>query len=279
MSITINTKALVDILTDLLETADTWRGIHFRTTRGHWLSDPEETTLLAGTSTSGAVMGHTWAQCSGDLRVALWPAENCRILVDALKKLAKGNKLHAVDIRIDDTTLIVTEAATLFANGAEFQFEVREAKDFPMAKLRRILDGDPLPTPRDSSGELENTPRTTWTPSVLEPLLKIAKRRSTHLHLFRTHSNQIHRAQIGDTWIGAAAPSVAWDHDDPDQPNTDVYLDDDVIPDGSWLLRYGGGVFAGREKESEGKATVTVIQPKLPELDDDERPQFSSGDE
>ncbi|WP_009473843.1 hypothetical protein [Rhodococcus sp. JVH1] len=267
MSITISTKALVELLTDLLDTADSWRGIHLRTTRGHWGEDPDETTLLAGTSTTGAVMGHTWTVCTGDLQVSLWPAANCRILADALKKLAKGDKGHAVDIRIDGNTVIVVETATLFDHGAEFQFEVHDAKAFPMSRLRRIIDGDPLPTPRDGDGdERENTNRTTWNPASIEPLLKIANRRKEQLHLFRTHSNQIHRAQIGNQWVGAAAPSVAWDHDDPDKPNTDVYLDPSVPVDGAWLLRYGGGVFAGRESDEDTPTTtVTAIQPALGE--------------
>ncbi|WP_064077824.1 DNA translocase FtsK [Prescottella equi] len=271
MSITIATKSLIELLTDLVLTATDIRGVHLRTTRGHLGEDPEETTLLVGTSTNGAVLGHTWTRCAGELPPMVWPTMNCKVIIGALKSLAKGDKGHAVDVVLDGKTVTVMETATLFDDGDRFEFQVSDIEGYPLARIHRILAGDPLPIPRNEGGDdLPDTARTTWAPGHLATLLKIATRRDKTLHLFRRHSNQIHLAQIGDEWVGAIAPVSGWDHDDPDRPNTDLYLEDPDRLDGAWLLRYGGGAFIGStdfpdeqaDPQPEGAASE-VVQPAL----------------
>lgn len=264
MALTISTKELVDLLSDLVLTATGIRGVHLRTTRGHYGDDPGEVSLLVGTSTNGAVLGHTWTLCTGELPPMIWPTMNCTILIGALKKLGKGDKNHTVDVALDGSIVTVVESATLFDDGDRFEFQVGDLEPWPGARLWRILDSVPLPTPRDDSGaDLPSTPRTTWAPAALAPLLSIANRRKESLHLFQTHSNQIHRAQIGDRWVGAIAPLRAWNHDDPDQPNTDVYLERPDELDTDWLRDYAGGVFVGDTSFPEQKAAAEGVQPPL----------------
>lgn len=277
MSITIDTKSLVEILTDLVLTATDHRGVHLRTTRGHLGDEPEETTLLVGTSTNGAVLGHTWTRCTGNLPPMIWPTMNCKVIIGALKSLAKSNKNHAVDVVLDGKTVTVMEAATLFDDGDRFEFQVAEIGAFPLARIHRILSADPLPIPRNEAGvDMPNTARTTWAPGHLTTLVKIATRRDAALHLFGRHSNQIHLAQIGDTWVGAITPLAAWDHDDGDRPNTDVYVEAPDQLDLSWLRSYNGGAFAGdRDLDDDLPAAPkdpapAVVQPPLDDqsLDD-----------
>lgn len=275
MSITIATKSLIEILTDLVLTATDIRGVHLRTTRGHIGDDPEETTLLVGTSTNGAVLGHTWTRCAGELPPMVWPTMNCKVIIGALKSLAKGDKGHAVDVVLDGKTVTVMETATLFDDGDRFEFQVSEIDGYPLARIHRILAGDPLPIPRNDAGDdMPDTARTTWAPGHLATLLKIATRRDASLHLFRQHSNQIHLAQIGTEWVGAIAPLSAWDHDDPDRPNTDLYLEDPDRVDGAWLLRYGGGAFIGSTDFPDDPTTPEEppAAPVQPALDDEPDP-------
>ncbi|WP_064076679.1 DNA translocase FtsK [Prescottella equi] len=272
MSITIDTKSLVEILTDLTLTATGHRGVHLRTTRGHYGDEPEETTLLVGTSTNGAVLGHTWTRCTGELPPMIWPLMNCKVIIGALRSLAKNDKNHAVDVVLDGKTVTVVEAATLFDDGDRFEFQVAEIGAFPLAKIHRILSGEPLPIPRNDTGDdMPDTARTTWSPEHLAALLKIATRRARTLHLFRRHSNQIHLAQIGDNWVGAITPLSAWDHDDGDRPNTDVYVEAPEQLDLSWLRSYSGGAFAGNrdvEDDDPAEPTDSASAPEQPTLDD-----------
>ncbi|WP_051637055.1 DNA translocase FtsK [Rhodococcus sp. UNC363MFTsu5.1] len=267
MAITIGTKALVDLLTDLVATASDVRGVHLRTVRGPDGDEPGDTTLLVGTSTNGAVLGHTWTQCTGELPPMIWPTASCDLVIGALKRLGKGDKLHAVDVSLDGDTVTVVETATLFDDGARVEFQVGDLEPWPGDRLWRILAGPPLPTPRDERGDdLPSTPRTTWAPGALATLLQIATRRKEALHLFETHSNQIHRAQIGERWVGAVAPLRAWDHDDPEQPNTDVHLERPDELDLSWLAEYRGGVFVGAPvfpDEKKAAKSEPVEQPPL----------------
>ncbi|MFC7450520.1 cell division protein FtsK [Rhodococcus daqingensis] len=269
MAITIGTKVLVDLLTDLVATAGEVRGVHLRTVLGPDGDEPGDTTLLVGTSTNGAVLGHTWSQCSGQLPPMIWPTVNCRVLIGALKGLAKGDKAHAVDVALEGDTVTVVEAATLFDDGARVEFQVGDLEPWPTDRVWRILDGAPLPTPRDDRGlDMPSTPRSTWAPSSLTTLAQIATRRKESLHLFQTHSNQIHRAQIGDRWVGAIAPLTAWNHDDPDKPNTDVHLERPDELDLRWLAGYSGGVFVGEttfpdEKPADEPLPGLAVVPEV----------------
>lgn len=250
MSITVSTKALVDVVADLVLTADTVRGVHIITTRGYWGEDPGEVSLLVGTSTNGYVVGHTWTLCNGSLPAMVWAVHDCKAVVGLFKPLATKDKNHTVDITIDDKTLIIAESPDLFDGGTELRFDVSDADDFPITRMARILGGDPMPIPVDDQGDPRpDTPRTTWSDAALEPLLKIAKNRKEQIHMFRTHSLQLHRVQIGPRWVGAVAPSRAFDHDDEDKPNTDTNFGDSVITDDV------------TEKDSDWLAQVGILMP------------------
>lgn len=270
MSITISTKHLVEILSDLVLTADAYRGIHIRTTRGYWGEDPGEVALLVGTSTNGHTVGHTWTLCNGELPALVWPLADCRMVIACLKPIAAANKLHTVTISKDGKSIIIAESPDLFDGGTELRFDGIDAEEFPIEKLARILTGGTLPTPMDEErNPVADSARTTWVSDALEPLLKIANRRKEQLHLFRIHSLQLHRAQIGPRWIGAVAPSRPYGHDDPDKPNADTNFGDSVITesvsdaDTEWLSKFG--ILLPEHKPDKTTTVVADNEPTLPQ--------------
>ncbi|WP_407107830.1 cell division protein FtsK [Rhodococcus aetherivorans] len=247
MPLTIKTTALIELLTDLALTADDYRGVHLRTVRGYWGSEPGEVTLLAGTSTNGYVLGHTWSYCEGSIDPHVWSVPDVGAAIALLKPLAQRDKNHTTDVALEDGKVYIRETPGLFGADTELSFEAMgDVEDFPIARAARCLSGAPLPLPIDHEGEPRpDTPRTTWMPGALEPLLKIAKRRKAQLHLFRTHALQLHRVQIGDRYIGAVSPTVAFEHDDVDKPNIDPQFGDSIPQtnvtddDEQWLKRLG----------------------------------------
>lgn len=243
--ITIGTKKLCDLLTDLIDTAD-WRGIHLQTTRGYDGDEPGEVALLVGTSTDGYVLGHTWAGCDGRLDGAIWPRGDAKAVIAVCKPLAAANPQHTVNLSLQDKTLVLEETPELFDSGTALRFETKEVDDAMLLRAKRILSGDPLPLPVDADGNPRlDTPRTSFTPSSLALLNSIAKRRKEAVHLFGTHSMQLHRVQIGSHWIGAIAPTIAHDHDDPEKPTETGHFGDAVISevvspdDTDWLTKAG----------------------------------------
>lgn len=244
--ITIKTAALADLLSDLVLTAHEAHGVHVRTVRGYWGSEPGEVTLFVGTSTDGAVLGHTWTYVEGSLDPLVWSVADCRAVIALARPLAASDKNHTLDISLGDKTVVIRETPGLFGADKQFQFDGQGAEDFPIARLARILSGDPLPVPvGDDTLPLADAPRTTFVHAALEPLIKIAKRRKEQIHIFRTHNLQVHRVQIGSRWIGGVSPSRAFEHDDPDKPNVESNFGDSIPvehvtdSDEDWLKKLG----------------------------------------
>lgn len=273
--ITIDTKRLCDFLADLIETAD-HRGIHLQSVRGYDGDEPGEVSLLVGTSTDGYVLGHTWIPREGSLPGSMWPISDAKAVIAVCKPLAASHKNHTVNLTLSGATLLMQETPELFDAGTELHFETADVDDSIPVRAKRILSGDPLPLPVDPEGEPRlDTARTSFSHIALEPLIKIAKRRGEAMHLFRSHSAQLHRVQIGSAWLGAIAPSTAHDHDDPDKPNETAHFGDSVITDKvssddtDWLTKVGA-LWPLREKSDDPDSDVDV---------DEQRPGlFDGGD-
>ncbi|HEY9314616.1 cell division protein FtsK [Williamsia sp.] len=248
--ISINTRRLVDLLTDLLDTCG-WRGVYLGSVRGEFGAEPGEISLLVGTSTDGATLGHTWTPAiSGELQATLWPASDVQAAISVYKVYAKL-KDHTVDISVEGDAILIRETPELFDGGTELRFDYKEFEDDDptLDRWRRILSDDPLPHPVDASGEPRpDIARTSFTYQALLPLIKIARRRGAAINLFGHHPLQLHRVQIGDTWIGAVAPMANPDHSDPDGPTETAHFDDRGKPilsegmshlDDEWLSKIG----------------------------------------
>lgn len=297
--ITIDTKKLCDLLADLLETAD-YRGIHLQTVRGYDGDEPGEVSLLVGTATDGYALGHTWTACSGRLDGAFWPVSDVKAVIAVCKPLAAAHPAHTVDLSLQGRTLVLQETPELFDSGTMLRFDVKDIGDDAagevLVKIKRILSGDPMPLPVDADGNPRlDTVRTSFTPAAWEPLIRIAKRRKEAIHVFRSHSMQLHRVQIGNNWIGAVAPTTAHEHDDPDKPTEVGHFGDAVITekvsddDTDWLKKAGvlwpapdaaeDGDAAGVEPDGQTSIVDTgEPAPDYGDYDPNDPPTFSDGD-
>lgn len=275
--ISINTRHLVDLLTDLLATSG-FRGIYLGSIRGEFGEEPGEISLLVGTSTDGITIGHTWTPAvSGELEATLWPVSDVQATISVYKGYSK-QKDHTVDISVEGEAILIRETPELFDGGTELRFDYRqfEDDDLTLARWRRILSDEPLPHPVDAAGEpREDIARTSFPPDALAPLVKIAKRRGASINLFGDHPVQLHRVQIGDSWIGAVAPLSNPDHSDPNGLTETAHFDDRGAPiisdamshhDDEWLTKIGAlWPHATVDQDDDDKD-----EPELPNPDDDQ---------
>lgn len=214
MSITVGTSKLIDHLTDALATAGP--GVHLTTGRGPWRDEPGDVDLFVATSSNRHVLGHTWIPCDGSLTAAVWPCSDTRTLLGVLKVLSKKGENHTVDITMVQAEakenaktdahpgwiVTVSETKALFDSDTEFQFHADHESRFPLNWAMRILSDD-FERPDD---EYVETPLTLWGSDSLKRLASVAARRGTNIQCFRSSERLLQLVQIGDTWIGAAAP-------------------------------------------------------------------------
>lgn len=249
MTITVETAKLVDVLGDALQTANdfTGGGVHLATHRAPYLDEPGDTDLLALTSTTGSVVGHTWLPVIGQIQGAVWPcgaAKTAKVICESLKKKSKE---HTVDIDMvraepaenapedEHPGWIVTlsETPALFDSDTEFQFHAHPESKFPLAGVGRILAGE-----SKSPEDYEEVPLTSWPPAVLGSLVSVAKSRGEALRFFRSPARRLQLVQIGLTWLGAATPSEPMPGDPLDGPSSEPVFGDCQL---MMALRNGGG--------------------------------------
>ncbi len=243
--ITIEAGKLANLLTDLLDTADETRGIHLATHRAAIGDEPGETDVLAGLSSTGFVLGHTWAECIGQGESTVWTVDAAAIVVSICKTLAaKGSKEQQVTVDIltsvapppdgelkdgelPEWAVTVRETPALFDSDTVFEFHAQHANTFPVETFRRVFTDDM----ELSDPSWRDLMLSVWNPHVLAPLLKIAKRHSTPRHveairLYRKEDRAVQRVEIGDSWIGAVMPIKPVDRSD--LPGIDALLPNQV---------------------------------------------------
>lgn len=238
MTITVSTKKLIEVLSDAFHTASN-KGVHVATYRAPVGDEPGDVDVLAVTSSTGFVLGHTWIRCDGQLpKAALWPISSTASLLAICKSLVKKgdeNNEHTVDFDMltasytednaDDEhpgwTVTLKETPALFDSDTEFQFHAAPESEFPINGIRRILAASPRP-----EGETgpEKTPLTLWNPQILAALCKIASRRGETLQFFTAEDRSTQRVQIGDSWLGAASPRLPAPGEQTSEPTIESVL-------------------------------------------------------
>lgn len=238
--IRISTGHLVAMLTDLVHTAGdpalstVLAGVLLHSTRGHLDGDPGATTLLVGTSSTGHIVGHTYAHCSGSLPPTLWPIGDVRAVIASFKPLVRDNKDHAVEINADAGVIAVAEDPNLLGEGLKLSFTGGDVAEYPPGVWRLLTDVPLAPPARaDGTPPMTNAPRTDLLPSALGPFLAIAKRRNSAMEFYRNHQHVPVQLQIGPRYRGVLKPE-RWDDESRDAgiaPAGDVYpLDPSTVP-------------------------------------------------
>ncbi|MCV7424380.1 DNA translocase FtsK [Mycobacterium yunnanensis] len=262
MTITIATSRLIETLTDALQTADDIvGGVHIATQRGPFGDEPGDRDLMTATSTNRFVIGHTWIPVDGNVVPSVWPVESTKTVLAICKSLAQKGKDHTVDIDMvtapppEDAepgdhpgwTVTLSETPALFESDTEFQFRAHHEGKFPVAMARKVMSG--LSTAED----VVDSPLTQWGPSVLAPLVAVAKRRKSPMMFFRSDLSWVQVVQIGDTWLGAAFPIRPMPGESSAQPSIEPVLNDatDRLRDTLADMKADG-------------VTVTVDDPKGP---------------
>lgn len=244
MTITIATKQLIETLSDALQTAaDRSGGIHLATHRGPWGEEPGDVDVLAATSTTSIVLGHTWIPVNGQARQpSVWPVESTKTVLAICKSLASTRgKEHTVDVDMvmadpaEDAkegdhpgwTMTLSETPALFESDTEFQFHAHHEGRFPVGMARRALRG------KLTADDVVEAPLTQWNAHVLGPLVAVAKRRGCPIQMFKSPDAWMQIVQIGDTWLGAAFPIRPLPGAPTDEPSVDPILGDvdDVLRD------------------------------------------------
>lgn len=238
MTVTIGANTLARLLTDLIDTAGA-TGIRLDSHRAEIGDEPGLRDVLAGFSSTGFVIGHTWAECIGDTVSAVWPADAATVVVGMCKAMFRDNDTVTVDIdaqtapKTDDTadgdhpgwTITVKQTPALFDSDTVFEFHADHAGTFAEERLWNIFTS----APALADARHVDSAQVAWSPSVIGPLMRIVKRRCTSKHtvplrLFRTSDRAVHLVQIGNDWIGAAQPMQLLPPDDGEQPSIDPLL-------------------------------------------------------
>ena len=73
---------------------------------------------------------------------------------------------------------------------------------------------------------------TIWAPTVLAPLVAVAKRRKAQIEVFRQPGRRSHRVQIGHGWLGVAMPAAVTPEDCTDGPSIPPLLVPDAVTAG-----------------------------------------------
>lgn len=231
--IRIDTKLLVALLGDLLLTTPDmdglpYSGVLLHSDRGYPdPSEPGESDILVGTSSTGSQVGHTWCAAYGQLPPMLWRADDVRAVITVFNAFAKRDKEHAVDIRRDGDEITVAEDPKLFGE-TTLSFTALPLDDYPR-DLWRVMDG----TYWKSELDTDVMPRTDIGPAALTALGKISKRHTgAPVELYRFHQRRPVLVRIGDVYRGAVMPQ-RWDTNGKTEegaaPDGDLYAP--VLPD------------------------------------------------
>lgn len=255
MSLRIDTRALMGLLSDLLATAsDDYEeaaglcGVLVHTARGHWGAEPGEVDLLAGISTNKFVLGHGYHWVAGQLGAGpmWWDRTDVEALLATLRPLVKkAGKDHAVRLSLTDRphgspladdepvdasryVLVEEDLLELFSTGFSCSFPARDPADFPGQSVYRILATRPsgVGHDRELDAEVSAVRRTDLSSVQLAPFLRIAGRRKQALQTYRAHQSQIVHVQVGQSFVGGLMP-LRFDYaEDGDFPGADIYAPD-----------------------------------------------------
>lgn len=257
--LTVSTSKLIDLLTDALHTAGS-NGVYLSSHRGPWLEEPGDVDLLAASSTTGYVVGHSWIPVDGRLRAAVWPVGNTVTALGVLKRLSKKADNHTVDIDMVEADppenlkegehpgwiVSITESAALFDSDTAHQFHAHHESRFPARGVARMLHGVIA-----ADDEFVESPLTVWSTGVLGALVKVGKSNGGSIRMFRSKESRLQLVQIGPTWLGAAHPYEPAAGVDTDGPSIEPLLS---APESAAakLLRDGSGVV------TEGNVQATI---------------------
>lgn len=233
--IRLKTKTLTDMLTDLTHTAmadpvayPSMAGVLLHTDRGYPdPTEPGESDILVGTSTTYVHTGHTWVQCFGQTGPMLWPITDVRAVLSVFKPLAKKEKEHSVDVRCDGGEVTVAEDPKLFGE-TSLSFHTAPLDDWPRDRFTV------LGTNYESRDDTDPSARTDFEHDWLSAFAKVAKRRGSAVQLYRRHQGRPVLVQIGSTYRGVLMPTRSWIEDDAcggDMPDTELYVPELPDPD------------------------------------------------
>jgi hypothetical protein len=234
MSVRIQTRALIGLLTDLVVTAakdpdaGAIAGVLLHTSRGAIGDEPGQTDLLCGGSTDRFVVGHTYAACTGQFDVpTLWAARDIKSLIAVFKEPAKRDEFHAVDITRDGVLITVREDPNLFDDGLRLSFAQIPLDTYPGVAMYRNLDRLTANVVQNSDGQLVDAlPRTDLGSAQMDVFVKIAARRKSPVQMYRTHQAEAILVQIGHEYRGVLLPSKYQPDGDESRPDADVYQPD-----------------------------------------------------
>lgn len=236
MTVRILTGALLGVLSDLIQTADRtpeggiMGGVVLHTGRGYHGGEPGKVEILAGISSDRHVAGHTYAWCSGQLSAPTWwSVRDTRAVISVFKAARGKDKLgtHAVEIFRTGGEVLIREDPNLIDEGVSLSFGEGELSDYPAPTLYRLLDAPQPATVQRDGAFVDATPRTHLVPAVLDPFLKVARRRGDILALYRTHQEVRILVQIGESYRGLLMPyRVDAGAGDTEHPDADLHAPD-----------------------------------------------------
>ncbi|MER5388354.1 hypothetical protein [Saccharopolyspora sp. NPDC002686] len=242
----VNTAELCALLADLSHTAPSdpefgaLAGIVLHTSRGHVGTDPGQTTLLVGTSTTRTVAGHAYTSCSGYLHEPmLWPIGDVRAALAVLRPLAKADKAHTTAISRDGASVVLAEVGdpALFDDldapaGTELRFTVGDLTDYPRGIWALLGDIHTASVVFDTDGRaIDAAPRTDLTAAALLPFCRVARSRGEAIELYRYHQRRAVLVQIGPAYRGVLMPASYEDGNPSEvtEPPGEVYAP--VLPE------------------------------------------------
>lgn len=231
--ITVSTRALVGLLSDLALTAGTdpetptLCTLALWTTRGEWVMDlPDDggadhevplfdaldSLLLVGTSTDGYAAAQASAPCDCDgeglSRPVLVAVADVGALVKVFRPLihSLGKEVtHRSVLALSGTLLTVGEDPRQVPSGIEVSVPALEADDFPA--VWSIMAPDPTELVPDRDGVVEPASYgTAYTGRYLETFGKVSKRRGMALVMYRHHQHRRVVVEVGASYRAVVRP-------------------------------------------------------------------------
>lgn len=236
MTCRVDTTDLINLLTDLLATADMAAeagavgSVLLHTTRAQLGAEPGRTDILAGLSTDRSVAGHTYVQCTGQLAAPmLWPVRDAQSAIAVFKASAKRDEHHAVEIHRDGPLITISEDANLFDDGLSLTFAAGDPSAYPGPRIYRTLmkpTRDIIELGTDPIKVAHALPRTDIRQTALVAFSKVSKRRGMPVELYRTHQNEPVHVQIGHAYRGLLMPLEYHADGDERSPAAEVHAPD-----------------------------------------------------
>lgn len=229
-TITIATRQLVGMLSDLMLTAGTdpdhpqTMGVLLHTTDGEFVMDqpPEsdetplidsiESALLVGTSTDTFVVGQAHWPIETDgplgwLHPAFIPLSDARAVVSAFKPLVSSlgrETTHRCELELSAGRLTVREDPGQVPCGLTVWFPVGDGEAFP--KVTDRMQPDPTVQETGRDGEVvETSYGTGFSARHLETFGKIGKRRQMPVAVYRHHQRAPVVVEIGASYRAAVS--------------------------------------------------------------------------